>query len=387
MAVKVDLLPSYSIGRYFQLAALALYKPMLVRESLILDRADEYFQLIKSVLERIVELKTGSRIVLTPSSWCELIRGLSDKIEKPRFKYNWTVDSDFAKKLETETVRDCEVSDGDVYHLIVLYLKKVSEKGVSAMRVKLPMLLRSTVFGRVRGPHAVEIEETSIDSVGLAILGSLASYLGRIKIGKSSYEYYIIPDGSYSSLNYFAPILEVLGGALGEGRYSIPAVISKSLINAGGISLDLASYLAALINLLRSAEVTERALGLASNRAFESILLTRLEVSENRPQVAWIGSLTISEALINIKEKGLDAVLRKLYQLIQEGIGVRGLTTAVSTCLNSISVAILVATTGPTRSSALLDCARSLAPLLDERDVPKELKDLVRSTLESLMRG
>lgn len=388
MAVKVDLLPSYSLGRYFQLAALALFEFRFTGESLTFEEQSEYVRLVKTALEKVIELKVRSRVVVAPGRVCDTVKILCENIDEPKFMYNRSVDRDFARKLGIEEVKGCEISEDSICHLLVAYMERLLRSGISNERVKLPMLLRSTIFGKIKGPQLVEVEEAQLDSVGLALLGALTSYLGTIVVGDGRYEYYVIPDGSYRSLKYFIPVMETLSGVVGEAHYAIPEV-SRVLTSVSGLSLDLASYLATLINVLRSAEATEKALGLASNRAFEPLLLARLEVSEYRPQVLWIGNLAISDALLDLRRRGLEVAMAKLYHLIQRSGRSRNerLASVTSICVNSIATATLATVNESAKASALLDCARGLASLLDDEDVPEELRSLARTVLESLSRG
>lgn len=388
MAVKVDLLPSYSIGRYFQLAALALSGSWPIRESVVFSQASDYAKSMRVALERIAELKVGDKVSVAPDRACEALEALCERIAWPKFAYNYSVDADVARKLRVEEVKGCEVSAANVCHLAVVYVERLLRGEVSDERVKLPMLLRSTIFGKIKGPHAAEVEEAGLASVGVALLGVLASYLGAVRIGDSRYEYYLLPDGSHRSLKYFTPVAEVLGGVMGEAQYAIPEV-SRVLTSVGGLSIDLASYLATLMNVLRSAETAEKALGLASSRAFESLLLARLEVSGNRPQVLWVGSLAVSDALLDLVRERLDATLVRLYRLVQraERARIEHLAAAASVCVNSAATATLATVAESARVSALLDCARSLASLLDSREIPQEIKAMVQAVLDSFSRG
>lgn len=396
MAVKVELLPSYSLGRYFQLAALALSRQEPVGESLIFDDARSYARLVGSVLERISELKIGESIAVLPGRVCEIVSKLCERVPEPRFMYNFSVDSDLARKLKAREVGGCEISANSVCHLAALYVDRLMSGGVVGGRVKLPMLLRSTIFGKTRGPHMVEVEEAQVDSVGLALLGALASYLGAVRVDESRYEYYVLPDGSWGSFKYYAPIVEILSGVLGEASYSVPEV-SRTLASAGGLSIDLATYLAAIVNLLRSTETAERALGLAGPRAFETTVALRLEAGGNRPQVVWAGSLAVSDALLELRRRGFETAVARLYRLAlrverararravgSERAAAERAAAVVTACVNSVAAATLATVAESAKASALLDCARGLASLLDAGDVPEDLRALARTLLESM---
>lgn len=387
MAVKVDLLPSYSLGRYFQLAAIAFFKPMPVGDSLVFDQATEYAQLVRLVLEKAIELKTGAKISVDPGRLCEVVNLIRDNVPEPRFKYNASIDTAFVTKLRLSEVSECELSPSSLSQLVALYVSRLLEDGVSSENAKLPMLLRSTIFGKVRGPRTVEVEVASVDSIGLALLGALASFLGAVRIANSWYEYYIIPDGSYESLRHFTPVVEVVGGALGRAQYSIPEV-SRVLANVGGLGLDLASYLAALVNVLRSAETAERALALAGSRAFETLMLVRLESGGQRPNVTWVGSLAVSDPLVELSKRRLETAVGLLYRVAREveRRGTQKTKAVVSACVRSVAMAALTSVTESARVSYLLACARSLASLLDD-DVSEEVKASIRLMLEHMGRG
>ncbi|MDW8082663.1 MAG: hypothetical protein RMI56_02575 [Sulfolobales archaeon] len=385
------LLPSYSLGYYFQLAALALGGIGSARDIVSLYNTTNYKNLTSKALDKIAIVKTGNR--LNSYGTTDIANTLCSVLDEPRYMYNAVIDSDFPSNifklaLDAKLITaGSSLSNKSMCHMAAVYVDLLSNNIIPQGSVKLPMLMRATVFGRTRGPSAVDLASTpaSLNSVGLAILGALAAYLGSARVGGSRYEYYAVPDGSSKSLALYEVVLEVLGGVIGKGGISVPDAW-RVFTDIGGVATDLATYLAVLVRLTESDNTVSKALALAKGRAFESLILIRLEASGNRPLVAWAGSVAVSESLVDISGKKLDRIFQDMYSLARIALksSVKQFPKAVSLCVNSLATASIATTSDEAKSSLLSDCARSLSSLLDERNLNAAERTLIGRVLQNL---
>ncbi|MEZ0346149.1 MAG: hypothetical protein ABWK01_06335 [Infirmifilum sp.] len=365
-SVEIELLPEYSMGRYFQLATLALGGRIPEGNSIHFSSPKDYVRFVENVYDRISRLRTGG--FRPPSVLC------NDLKVAPKFNYNWQVDKGVAQALgiTTGTRNTC--------FLAASYVEKVlSGRRPLGGKVSIPMLFRATVFSYARGPERLEMRdvECSLDSVGLALLGSLATFIGRAvaKYGKERqqqqqqiYEYYLLPDGSATSMSYAAAVLEVMGGvAVAPGAPSVPEA-SLNLAKVG-VGLDSATYMAAILRALWSQAIANKALGLAGSRAFEAFQIARLEVSGNRPFIPWVGSLGISEAILEASKLRVNRLMKATLNLVRNLTKLGDLSEvarAVSaTCVNSLALSLLTGRGALAAREPILDCARAVATFFD----------------------
>lgn len=388
------LLPTHSFGYYLQLAALALGGVGPPSSAVGLHSAAKYKSFVMKVLDAIADIKAG--VKLSSYGAADIISSLCNALDEPKYMYNPTVDSDFPRSVFNLASKAgmtlTGVGNKSICHMVAVYANLLLSNVALQGSVKLPMLMRATVFGKTRGPSLAGLAQVQLNSVGLALLGALAAYLGSVNVSGSEYEYFVVPDGSVTSLKNYRVALEVLGGVIGRRRPTVPEVWG-TFSNVGGVALDLATYLAVLVRLTESGDTIGKALALAKDRVFESLMLVRLEAGGRRPQLAWAGSLVVSEPLVYIAERELDKAFQDVYKLARKGVelaekGVKSgekLLSAASSCANSLAIASLATTSDEVRSSLLLDCARSLSSLLDEEDLSGDERNLVSRTLRDLV--
>lgn len=394
--IALDLMPRNTLGYYFQLSLLSLTGIKDVKESIALDKV-KFRDLLITATEKAFALKLGKHISLTSQAFCKDLDVLCG-VEAPRLLYLPQDRRIITSEAGLHSVCGRNVSElGRAFMcgtILSLIEAAIAGQVPLARQARLPMLFRATLFGKTRGPRVLEVEDVKVsaESLGLSLIGAFASFLGRARIRDSSYEYFLVPDGSSLSLEFFSRVLEILGGEFVKVP-QVPSIpeISRTLATEGGVSIDTSTYMATLIRASLATERYADILSLASRKAFESLILLRIETSGNRPQIVWAGPLTISGLLLTvIGEKKLDRVIRRVYELTVSASRVReerirnALRDASRTCMNSLALVLLTTSTGAGRLELLKNCARSLAVLLDERRVPEEIRERVVEVLESI---
>lgn len=359
-----------SIGRYFQLAALAAAGIKEVGDSLILPSGSDYKDLVVSAGENVMRAKLGQAVSLAdPQALCDSLQ-LVAKLGSPKFYYNRSVD----EKALTQAglTRVCgQDTRGETRLIALSYIENVLRKGgpLSIDDVSVPMIFRVTLFSKTRGPVAAKVEKTSADALGLAIIGALASFLDRVLAGKDSFEYYLIPDGSRESMDYFVSVLEALGRPI-PGAVALPDAI-KNLVTAGGFSIDMATYMAVILRATSALSYIQKVLSLAEQRVFESFILVRLNVKGNRPQMSWAGPLAVSETILRVASSPrLSFALRALYNSLTEAQQIpdeRGekCRSVVRECISALALSMMVSRGDTTMPQLYFDCARNLSSLID----------------------
>ncbi|MEM4677459.1 MAG: hypothetical protein QXY55_06180 [Candidatus Korarchaeota archaeon] len=418
MSVNITLYPETLFGYYLQLIALELggWSGPLTSQ-ITFKNKDEYVDLVKRAIESVIRIRLGSCVDFKK----QIKKELCESLETPKL---YGEDYKTLKKvgLDHKTLKMVKLKKvkPSIHWCIATldYVERVINNGGPLQYQGSPlMLFRATVFGALRGVDLKEVKElaknTTIDSIGLGLIGGLASFMGSFKLEKNEYEYFLIPDGSPESIDYVSTVLEVFHGAtlgLESLVYKIKKLVatkessesskkvarkseSKGPTKLEGLSLDLATYFSTLIHVLRAVDTSMKLRGLIDAMAFEKFMLVRVDATGNRPQVMWTSPLAISQTVSEVKTKKAEIVLNSLYDLASEALDIipeltpesaSRLVSYISKCINHTILYLW-----SRQLDFLKECTRELGALSDytlEHVNVRKLRATVHKVLSSIGR-
>lgn len=373
MSVIIDLLRTGTLGHYFQLAALALASKGVVighkKTSLVLSGKQDYADLIRDIAEKIIYLKTGKSVSINQHNICSIVSSVGN-IRSPRFFYNSQVDGKAMSQMNIGSL--CGTQRKDMFSLALSYVEGVLKAGgpMGIRDVSVPSLFRVTIFTNPRDGTQQGTTVANADSIGLAMLGSLASFVGNVRMNDNNFEYFMVPDSSHVSMHEYSGIAEVMWGRI-SCNITVPDIHDaiSQIVSNSQISIDIATYIAAVLRAHVAARCVQKALSYAKERTYESLLVVRIESSGNRPQMYSAGSLSISDALTRLGNRA--DVLSTLYDMLEVTQRLRSYDderlakSATSICINSLSLAVLTAVSDEVTEQLFLDCSRALASAID----------------------
>ncbi|MDM7275199.1 MAG: hypothetical protein P3X22_003640 [Thermoprotei archaeon] len=376
METKIPLYPETLFGYYLQLTALGLggwTKP--VSRVLVID-SEDYVRLVENAMNKIAYM---SRVELgaqgSYTSICEWLRG-------PKL---YT-----AGKSDIKILRNAGLlgqQDKDWCTATVTYVIKVKQnKGPLGIQCSPLMLHRATAYGKTRGVVLKDVDKiatSTVDSVGLALIGGLASFLGNVKVRDEWLEYLLVPDGSPESLENIDSVLEVFRGTATRARSLVDRINTLTSLRAGGLSVDFATLFSAILQASEAVESAEGLMGLIRGMLFERYILARSSAGA-RPQVMWMSPLTISQIVENISSKKVVGFLRSLYGLASMAPRIRDnfrseVESVVAECVNT---SLLYFWTR--QPEFLVICSRGLS-ILDDKAREQALNDVADLALRALM--
>ncbi len=331
METKIPIYPETLFGYYLQLTTLGLGERVKPVSRILVIDSEDYVRLVDKAMNRIVRL---SRVELgaqdSYTKICERLRG-------PRL---YTAGKSDIKILESAGLLGQE--NRGWCRAAVTYVMKVKEnRGPLGGRCSPLMLHRATVYGKTRGATPKDVDRivaSTIDSVGLALIGGLASFLGNVRIRDDFFEYFLVPDGSQESLENVGSVLEVFHGVTTGAGSLTSRVITLSSPIAGGLSMDSATLFSAILQASEAVESVGELMGLARGMLFERYILARSSAG-SRPQVMWMSPLTISQIVEDINLKGTVDFFRSLYRLASEAPKVQGdlreIGNVIAECVNT----------------------------------------------------
>jgi len=238
-----------------------------------------------------------------------------------------------------------------------------------ATNVRVPMFLKTYVFSYYR--HLSETQETRVSSLLIATVGSIISLISVLRDGGRSTEIYLIPDTSPASLELSRKVYNLFYAARDEKVRKIRDLIDNVAVELGGVSVDQAILLSLLMYV---AQIKELANELSADldaiveaNGFETFLLTRIDASGNRPILISATPVSISWILKRLGEKNSIKLLNALSRLISHGIESEDsdfentAKSASAKCLNSFYRYV---ETGSL--DTLVECSRDLVVLADK---------------------
>jgi len=264
-----------------------------------------------------------------------------------------------------------------------------------ATNVRVPMFLKTYVFSYYR--HLSETQETRVSSLLIATVGSIISLISVLRDGGRSTEIYLIPDTSPASLELSRKVYNLFYAARDEKVRKIRDLIDNVAVELGGVSVDQAILLSLLMYV---AQIKELANELSADldaiveaNGFETFLLTRIDASGNRPILISATPVSISWILKRLGEKNSIILLNALSRLISHGIESEDsdfentAKSASAKCLNSFYRYV---ETGSL--DTLVECSRDLVVLADKAgklqglEHVKKAGDAARETLYYITR-
>jgi hypothetical protein len=423
MEFKIELLPEYMLGRYFQLAALAPYLHVLsardpdffsttVRSLVqtnnveltykdLRDFATTYLYTLAlkynadisqdldntlcNIYNKIVGLNTQGRksekskksksskrkIGLQPKTYRSYDSG---RLRDLGFNsFNPT------RCLESKTRSRKSRRSGTQLDYAVIVLSLIKDIMTQNLTVKdgskAPFLMRAFYYSTLRGKvidkkrkkQKEEEELYSNLSVAFGIAGALLSFIEYIKPAgraRGGIEHYIVPDGTIESLQHSAIFYNLV---FSQGVYRLRSTL-RAFYEVPGISLEKAYRLSIARNLI---DLEEEDLDkLIKYNVSEKLLFIEVH-ADKRPDVYSVSPLAVTKYInVPVKRK----ILNTLFILAKSSSRNKKLNSAVSTCVNTLSEYYYTDVL-----DLLVECSRDVLPLLFSRDIGSEtMKWLLR---------
>jgi len=371
----VRLLPEYMLGRYFQLAALSIYlsnKPNVLEnmfssiERGIPITRDDLIYLVELVRDLLIE-----KFNLRKYTPCELLNALQQ--DEPRVYL-----PNDRKRIEnliypTHILTSCPKDRENSYaEVAVSFIEEVlSKKGYVEQKSidKSPALFEAMIFSesKLRG-QAGSPKKDKI-SLNIGVLGLMISYIGRIRAGDKLIEIYVVPDGSFESLQYSTLVYRLLFG----GDVRRLKRLTQTMANLESLSLERALMTASTIKLIYG---KQKDLEKLIKYSLPERFLTIRIIPEKRPNISGITPLTFG-FVQSLRNKDLILVLERLAQETERRGAPEELSTAVAECINFVSESILTQ-----NKDHIVECARVAIPVYLKRDLSEE----ARAELANLLR-
>jgi hypothetical protein len=429
---KIELLPEYMLGRYFQLAALAPYLHVLSARDPDLfsmtvknlvqtnnveltykdlrDFATNYLYTLAlkynagisqdldntlcNIYNKIVGLNTQGRkskkskksksskrkIGLQPKTYRDNdSRPLSDLGFN---SFNPT------RCLESKTRSRKSGSSSTQLDYAVIVLSLIKDIMTQNLTVKdgskAPFLMRafyySTLRGKVidktsRSKRKKQKEEEELYnnlSVAFGMAGALLSFINYIKLAERAggrIEHYIVPDGTIESLQHSAVFYNLV---FSQGLYRLRSTL-RAFYEVPGISLEKAYRLSIARNLI---DLEEEDLDkLIKYNVSEKLLFIEVH-ADMRPDVYSVSPLAVTK-YINVPVK--REILNTLFILARSSSRSQKLASAVSTCINTLSEYYYTDVL-----DLLVECSRDVLPLLFSRDIGSETRNWLLRLLKQV---
>jgi hypothetical protein len=248
-----------------------------------------------------------------------------------------------------------------------------------ATPVQVPMFLRTYVFSYYR--HQSKIRNTRVSSLLIATVGSIISLISKLERkgneGVQRTEIYLIPDTSPASLELSRKVYNLFYAVRDNNVSKIQDLIDNVAVELGGVSehqailLSLLMYVAQIKEL--ASELSADLDAIVEADGFETFLLTRVDASEKRPirpkrpNTISATPASISWILKRLGEKNSIKLLNKLSRLVSNSIESEDsdfentAKSASAKCLNSFYKYM---ETGSL--DTLVECSRDLVVLADK---------------------
>lgn len=357
-SVVIELFDEKSIGRNFQLAALA---------SIMSEIPEE-------LKHRILNGVTTNVIQLSSEEYATISNALASFLDvvctegKPGPKLYKAGHHEYIDKKILASAGIIGEGDKLTCQGVKNALKTLPPDKL-ATNVRVPMFLRTYMFSYYR--HLSETQETRVSSLLVATVGSIISLISVLRDGRRSTEIYLIPDTSPASLELSRKVYNLFY-AVRDGNVSkIQDLIKNVAVELGGVSEHQAILLSLLMYV---AQIKELANELSADLdtivkadGFETFLLTRIEASGNRPLLVSATPVSISWILRRLGKKNSIKLLNTMSRLISSSTESEDsdfkntAKSASAKCLNSFYKYM---ETGSL--DTLVECSRELVVLADK---------------------
>uniref|UniRef100_A0A7C2FQF4 Uncharacterized protein n=1 Tax=Thermosphaera aggregans TaxID=54254 RepID=A0A7C2FQF4_9CREN len=354
--IVIELFDEKSIGRNFQLAALA---------SIISEISVELkHRILTGIATNIIQLSREEYATISNALTSLLDAVCTEGKPVPKLYTSGTHD----KKILASAGIISNEKEPLTCQGVKNALKTLPPDKLATL-VPVPMFLRTYVFSFYR--HQSKIRNTQVSSLLIATVGSIITLISELKEGRKSTEIYLIPDTSPASLELSRKVYNLFYAVRDEKVSRIQGLINNVAIKLGGVSVDQAILLSLLMYV---AQMKELAGTLAADldaiveaNGFETFLLTRVDASGNRPLLISATPASISWILRRLGEKNSIKLLSTLSWLVSSSIESEDsdfkntAKSASAKCLNSFYKYM---ETGS--HDTLVECARDLVVLIDK---------------------
>jgi hypothetical protein len=247
---------------------------------------------------------------------------------------------------------------------------------------QVPMFLRTYVFSYYR--HQSKVQNTRVSSLLIATVGSIISLISVLerkeKEGVQRTEIYLIPDASPTSLELSRKVYNLFYAVRNGEVRKIQDLIKNVAVELGGVSEHQAILLSLLMYVAQIEEIANELSAdldaIVEANGFETFLLTRVDASEKkskgskrprRPNAISATPASISWILRRLGEKNSIKLLNALSRLVSNSIESEDFEdfkntakSASAKCLNSFYKYV---ETGSL--DTLVECSRDLVVLAD----------------------
>jgi hypothetical protein len=352
-SVVIELFDEKSIGRNFQLAALASIMSEIPEE---LKR-----RILTGIATNVIQLSSEEYATISNAlaSFLDVVCTESKPVPKL-----YTAGSPKDKSILASAGI---IGEGDKLTCQgVKNALKTLPPDKLATPVQVPMFLKTYVFSYYR--HQSKIRNTRVSSLLIATVGSIISVL---RDGRRSTEIYLIPDTSPASLELSRKVYNLFYAVRDGEVKKIQELINNVAVELGGVSVDQAILLSLLMYV---AQIKELASELSADLdaiveadGFETFLLTRVDASGNRPLLISATPASISWILRRLGKKNSIKLLNTMSWLVSSSIKSEDpdfkntAKSASAKCLNSFYKYM---ETGSL--DTLVECSRDLVVLADK---------------------
>jgi hypothetical protein len=311
MSAELIIMDDKQIGRYFQAAAIGYVLDALPKE--LQDK------LIKGFVEGSVTLSEREVSTLVDSIAEKLSRLCESKGAQPKLYVIGRTVNDY-KTLSKLAPRKPLVKTKDKAKGAMPSLCKwlveasMDVKSKPTAELKLPIFLRAYVFSKFRDIGDVEKAKVNALTLYVATAGSIVSIIASgLKRGEASYELYLVPGTSESSLKNAGRLYTLLH--LKARGLTIEDIIKEILKNES-LSYELCILLAIAIHIYNVAMLVEKMPSLASiYNVLEEFKLINI-TSNQRPLVTWEHPLTLTHLYSELEKHEVGGLLLSLYDSI-----------------------------------------------------------------------
>lgn len=346
-SVKIQLFNEDSIGRYYQLAALSIAR----------WRAPHLANTIDAGIVR-------GQLDLSPNDFNTLFRTLTDylndKVCQLKASYSPTLYKAGTGDRKILSTAGIQVEKTLTCNQLIEYFKNGVFNQRFNDKISVPMFLRAYVFSYYR--ERKKIEEATVSSLYLALIGIYISLVGRVRKADETYELYVNPDNSLETLRNAYSMYELLN----EPRSKVKIVeMVNDLLKLEGVSLELSALLAITLYVYH---VAKHVLNLPTLSGYYNVFEKFRLVCTNpgdRPLIVWERPLTLTHLIQRLERLKILDLLESIEISAKQAArtNIKDHPSVISMCINDLYSFIETNVLEP-----LIHCTGGLSRLYDTLD-------------------